>query len=758
MAMGGGGAGRGRAGPAGLVGRRLTAHAAPGARPPARFRPAGVPVRADATLLIIAGLVAWSFWYRFDTTRSSGTAVAMALVATALFLGSILAHELAHAVEARRRGLHVEDITLYVFGGATRITTDIVRSADEAALTAVGPWTSIALGCAFGLVAHAAAPGPVADVAGELGWLNVLLGIFNLLPGAPLDGGRLLDAAVWRVTGDRDRAARVSSGAGQTLGALLLGLGLAETLLVSGGFVGGIWLMLIGWFLVRAAGAERQVATLRRELRGRQVRVVASPVAAVPAGAGVEEAVAACLRLGRTDVVLVTGPAGEAVGVLDLATAARPVPAARGWTPVGELMTPIGALPAVQAGAPAADLLPVLGEGPVVVLDGSTVRTVVTGASLASALRWLAAFPRQQPAAGPVSGDGAAAGEVGRAEPGPPGRAARRGVARLALLGASLGVVAAAVATVPMPVVDMAPGPALDVPSMLTSAGPVHPVAGRLLLTSVSVSEPSAAGVVGALFSSDHDLAWSTSLVPAGITPEEWSAAQVQVFRDSVQLAAAVALRAAGYPVQVQGGGAVVWAVVGGGPADGLLRPGDVVIGLAGRPVANAADLVAEVSRVAAGTEVTVTVRRDDRRMDVTLRPALSSELGRPALGIAVEDAAPLVQLPFAVGVRRSDIGGPSAGLMTALAVYAMTTGTDLTGGGTVAGTGTIDAAGDVGAVGGVAQKVAAASRSGARVFLVPASEAATARRAASGRPIRVVAVDSFEGALRALGATPAGG
>ena len=199
---------------------------------------AGIPVRADATLLIIAGLLAWSFWARYSTVASRWGALVMALVATGLFLGSILAHELAHALEARYRGLHVRDITLYIFGGATRMTDEAACPGDEFALTVVGPGTSVVLGCAFGLVAtgagHLGLPA-VAEVAGELGWLNFVLGVFNLLPGAPLDGGRILDSIVWRMTRDRARAARVSAVSGQVIGAALAALGAARPAGAAGG-------------------------------------------------------------------------------------------------------------------------------------------------------------------------------------------------------------------------------------------------------------------------------------------------------------------------------------------------------------------------------------------------------------------------------------------------------------------------------------------------------------------------------------------
>ena len=170
-----------------------------GTAPARRVDVAGIPVRADATLLVIAGLLTWSFSLRYSTVASRWGGLLLALVATVLFLGSILAHELAHALEARRRGLHVRDITLYIFGGATRMTDEAARPADELALTAVGPWTSIVLGCAFGLVATAASHlglPAVAEVAGELGWLNVVLGIepalavYAVTTGTDLTSGR----------------------------------------------------------------------------------------------------------------------------------------------------------------------------------------------------------------------------------------------------------------------------------------------------------------------------------------------------------------------------------------------------------------------------------------------------------------------------------------------------------------------------------------------------------------------------------------
>ena len=219
----------------------------------------GVVIRVDNSWVVIAVLVTWIFWARFDEHRGPAVALVMAVVGAALFFASILAHELAHALEARHRGMEVRSITLYLFGGATEIVSEARRPGDEFAVTAVGPWTSLVLGCSFALLAYGAEQvelSALGQVAALLAWVNLVLAFFNLLPGAPLDGGRILDSIVWRVTGDHGRARRVATGAGRMLGSALVVLGVFEMVAVSGGFLDGLWLALIGWFLVRAATAE----------------------------------------------------------------------------------------------------------------------------------------------------------------------------------------------------------------------------------------------------------------------------------------------------------------------------------------------------------------------------------------------------------------------------------------------------------------------------------------------------------------------
>ena len=216
----------------------------------------GIEVRIDRSWVLIALLVTYTMQQRlafrfFDPspTRSVILAIAFAL----LFFSSVLAHEMAHAVVARRRGIEVHGITLFLFGGATHAKVDSRRPQDELIVSLVGPLTSLVLGGLFLLLAGplGSPTEPIGWVVGYLGAVNILLTVFNMLPGFPLDGGRVLRALVWRATGSFERATRVASIAGQIVGSLLIAGGIAW--LVAGEPIGAIWFASIGWFLAQAA-------------------------------------------------------------------------------------------------------------------------------------------------------------------------------------------------------------------------------------------------------------------------------------------------------------------------------------------------------------------------------------------------------------------------------------------------------------------------------------------------------------------------
>lgn len=291
----------------------------------------GVDIRVHRSWILIALLVAWSFVSRYAADRSLAIGIVMGLIAAALFFSSVLVHELAHALEAEHRGVEVGGITLFLFGGATETRFDVERPVDEFALTAVGPFSSFVLAGLFGIVAtYSGAAGlvAVAQVAGTLAWINLALAVFNLLPGAPLDGGRILRSLVWKLTGDRQRAVRVASRAGQVLGYTIAALGVLQLFTVRGQLIGGLWWLFIGWFLASAAGAELVQHELEAKLAGARLGDLVSeePLPSLPDDVDVA-AVAEELRR-RPESVLSLERDGDRialVGVEDVAS----VPAAR---------------------------------------------------------------------------------------------------------------------------------------------------------------------------------------------------------------------------------------------------------------------------------------------------------------------------------------------------------------------------------------------------------------------------------------------
>lgn len=240
-------------------------------------RVAGIQVAANWTVAVILALIAWllarSVLPGAAPHQPAAVYWAPACAAAVLFLASLLAHELSHALVARRNGLAVRAITLWMLGGITELEGEPRDAAADLRIAVAGPAVSAAAGGIFYGAAWAVkyAGGP-AVVTAALVWLalmNGLLAVFNMLPGAPLDGGRALRAVLWRRFRDRRRAEIAAARAGRVLGAAVTGIGAAELLLWD--VVGGLWLMLIGWFLISAADAERRAAVATSALAGVRV-------------------------------------------------------------------------------------------------------------------------------------------------------------------------------------------------------------------------------------------------------------------------------------------------------------------------------------------------------------------------------------------------------------------------------------------------------------------------------------------------------
>lgn len=214
----------------------------------------GIRISLHVSWFFILALVALGSTrtYAEVNPRLAGVTLAVMGVSTAvLFFASLLAHELGHALLARRLGVPVRGITLFLLGGVSEISEEIDTPGTEFAIALTGPMVSAALGGAFALAAYAT-EGPSEAVAASLAVGNVFLAIFNLIPGLPLDGGRLLRAGLWRITGDRRRATRIGVAGGRLLALALLILGIV---VLTAGSSAGIWYLLMALFLDQAARA-----------------------------------------------------------------------------------------------------------------------------------------------------------------------------------------------------------------------------------------------------------------------------------------------------------------------------------------------------------------------------------------------------------------------------------------------------------------------------------------------------------------------
>ena len=242
----------------------------------------GIEVRLNWSLLAIFALIVWSLTDGVFPSQnpglSHGTYLAMGIVAALLFLASILLHELGHSWVARREGIEVDSITLWLFGGVSQFKGRFTSPGAEFRVAVSGPLVSIALGVLFVLIALAHPPSAVDGVAAWLGYINLILAVFNLLPASPLDGGRVLHAALWRARGDFAWATRVASEIGQGFGYLFIALGLA--MFIFQGSFSGAWLAFIGWYLLQGARAEARYVATEQALGGLRVRdlMVRDPV------------------------------------------------------------------------------------------------------------------------------------------------------------------------------------------------------------------------------------------------------------------------------------------------------------------------------------------------------------------------------------------------------------------------------------------------------------------------------------------------
>jgi Zn-dependent protease/CBS domain-containing protein len=250
-------------------------------------RIAGIRVGVNWSWIVVFALIVWtlsqSIFPRMNQGLSDPTYLGMAIAAALLFFVSLLMHEYGHALVARREGMEIEGITLWLFGGVARFKGMFPSAGAEFRIAIAGPVVSLVLGCLFVLFAWLArAPEAVDAVAAWLGYINLTLLVFNLLPALPLDGGRVLRSVLWAARNDFAWATRIAAWVGRAFGYLFITVGLGF-LFFQGAF-SGAWLAFIGWFLLQAAGAEDRYLLARQALAGLRVLdlMVRDPVTAKP--------------------------------------------------------------------------------------------------------------------------------------------------------------------------------------------------------------------------------------------------------------------------------------------------------------------------------------------------------------------------------------------------------------------------------------------------------------------------------------------
>lgn len=253
-------------------------------------RIAGVRVGLNWSVLVIAWLLSWSLASAQLPEQVPGRTDAEYWIAGTLaavgFIAAILAHELGHALMARRFGVDTDEITLWMFGGVAKLKSFGKSPKSELQIALAGPAVSTAVAAAALVAAAVVEATTESALATEalrwLGVINIVLVAFNLLPAAPLDGGRVLSSILWRRWRDERRAHQASAAVGRSLGSLMVGFGVLS--LVVGGAIGGLWIVLLGWFLLGAADAEYTTWELKSTLGGRAISDVMSsdPVTVMP--------------------------------------------------------------------------------------------------------------------------------------------------------------------------------------------------------------------------------------------------------------------------------------------------------------------------------------------------------------------------------------------------------------------------------------------------------------------------------------------
>jgi Zn-dependent protease len=352
----------------------------------------GIKVGVNWSVLLLLAFSIWSLatsWFPDSNPGfSDNTYFVMAVVTAFGFFGSILLHELGHAVQATRDGMTIDGITLWLFGGVARFTGMFPTAGAEFRIAAAGPLVSLALGAGFlGITRIPGLPEPIDGVCAYLGVTNILLLLFNLLPALPLDGGRILRAALWQWKGDVYAATRIAAAVSRVLAIGLIGLGVAM-FVFGGAQFNGIWLAIIGWFVFQAGGAEARMLTPPPASTARVGDLLVRNPVTAPADLPLDRFVEGTVWDHRHEAYPVVAD-GRTVGLLELRRLAEV--ARDDWpaTRVADLMTPLERVPELREEQDVMEAVAVLRAADSahgLVLDGQRLLGLLSLSDIARAL------------------------------------------------------------------------------------------------------------------------------------------------------------------------------------------------------------------------------------------------------------------------------------------------------------------------------------------------------------------------------------
>jgi Zn-dependent protease/CBS domain-containing protein len=365
-------------------------------------RIAGIRIGIHWSWLVVFALITWSLASAVFPSQnpelSDGTHLGMAIVASVAFFLSLLLHELGHALQARREGMEIDGITLWLFGGVAQFRGQFPSAGAEFRIAVAGPLVSLVLGVLFLALAMLAALPDAADgVSFWLGSINLTLLVFNLLPALPLDGGRILRAALWAARDDFRWATRIAAGLGRAFGYGLIALGIAMLVFADG--FSGVWLAFLGWFLLGAASAEARWIGVRDALGDRRVGdLMAREPVSVPPQMTLGEFMDAVVQRQRYTTYPVVED-GRPLGLLPFRRVAEVPRGEWDGRRVSGSMIARDDVPVLRASDPLLEALALLSGHPVgralVVEDGGRLAGLLSVSDLARALE--AGPPRRRP-------------------------------------------------------------------------------------------------------------------------------------------------------------------------------------------------------------------------------------------------------------------------------------------------------------------------------------------------------------------------